>query len=124
MGGPWHKRQPALLEQLRQQLEVRYPDLCVLLKGDLVYLRGGFPIIHEGIELDRFQIEVTIPPTFPSCIPIVRELEGRVPLNNPDWHTYDNGSLCVIVPEEWMINPQCDSIIAFLLSTGIIVGRD
>jgi hypothetical protein len=114
MSGPWHKREPTLLQQLKQELERGYQDLGVLADGDCVYLRGSFPIIHQEIELDRFQIEVKIPQDFPKNIPLVKDLGGRVPLNNPDWHTYDSGFLCVIVPEEWLITPQSGSVVAFL----------
>jgi hypothetical protein len=114
MSEPWHRRQPSLLNDLRQELERRYLDLSILLEDDVVYLRGGFPVVHNGVELDRFQIEVRIPQEFPNDIPIVREVGGRVPIGIPEWHTYDNGSLCIIVPEEWLINPQSGSVVAFL----------
>ncbi|MFA6295081.1 MAG: SEC-C metal-binding domain-containing protein [Candidatus Paceibacterota bacterium] len=110
----WYKKSPSLLEQLRQDLEKKYQDLRILIEKNVVCLRGGFPIIHDGIELDRFQIEVKIPHDFPKSIPVVKELGGRVPLNNPLWHANADGTLCVIVPEEWLINPQSNSISAFL----------
>lgn len=113
MGSPWHKKDPSLLCELREDLERRYPDLLLSVEGDLVRLRGSFPVIDDGAELDRFYIEVTIPAEFPRKIPVVRELAGRVP-RSPDWHTFDAGTLCVIVPEEWLANPDSGSILAFL----------
>lgn len=114
MNRPWHKKHPDRLNLLKQELEKNYPDLNVFSDDDVIQLRGGFPVIHEGIELDRFQIQIIIPPDFPRSIAIVKELEGRVPSKNPDWHAYASGTLCVIVPEEWLINAQSDSLIAFL----------
>jgi len=114
MKQPWHIDQPNLLEQFKRDLAKTYPDLCVIESCGVVIAQGGFPILQDASELDRFQIRMVVPATFPKKIPIVFELGGRVPLNNPDWHTYDGGSLCLIVPEEWLINPQHESLMAFL----------
>jgi hypothetical protein len=110
---PWCKRDPSHVDHLKAELKKKYPDLRVIVQGDLVFLIGSFPILHDGIELDRFQIMVQIAGNFPESIPIVRETGGRVP-NSPDWHTYDKGALCVMVPEEWLANPESGSIMAFL----------
>lgn len=113
MSGLWHKKRPELLKQFKEHLQSKYPDLGVLERGDVVIIQGGFPVMHEGVELDRFQIRVEVPPNFPRRIPSVSELAGRVPRNDPSWHTFDGGSLCLMVPEEWMIRPDCDSLMAF-----------
>jgi hypothetical protein len=114
MNGVWHRRQPDAFAQLNGDLHKKYPDLSAVLAGDFVQIQGGFPVVHEGVEIDRFQIRVVVPPEFPRRVPVVFELGGRVPLQNPEWHTYHNGGLCLIVPEEWLINPQHASLIAFL----------
>jgi len=110
---PWHERDPALLDQLRDELENRYPDLRVVVDAGVIYLEGSFALVHEGAELDRFQVKILIPPDFPDNIPMVCETAGRIPVD-PDWHTYAKGALCVIVPEEWLLNPESKSILAFL----------
>jgi hypothetical protein len=109
----WHERDPSLLNHLRDELENKYPDLRVVIDGGLVYLEGSLPLVHESTELDRFHIRIKIPPEFPESIPKVWETAGRIPLNGR-WHTYDDGSLCVIVPEEWLLNPESKSILAYL----------
>jgi hypothetical protein len=101
------------LQQLRDQLERTYPDLRVTIQGDLVWLEGSFPVVHDGVELDRFQTKVGIPEEFPEKIPVAWETNGRVPIS-ADWHTYDKGALCVIVPEEWLVREESCSILAFL----------
>lgn len=113
MRAPWHKRNPEVLVQLKLELAQKYPDLCLVLENNLVHLKGGFSIVHEGVELDRFQVDIMVPADFPDHIPVVWELGGRVP-RTADWHTYISGSLCVIVPEEWLINPVAGSVMAFL----------
>jgi len=113
MAGPWFRRSPSLLTELRKEIEAKYPDLAVSVRGEVGLLRGSFPILHDGAELDRFQIEVFIPPDFPKRIPMVRETAGRIP-HAPDWHTHEKGTLCVVVPEEWLVNAAAGSILAFL----------
>lgn len=114
MSRPWHRDRPDDFRRFKEDLRTKYPDLSVMEDGDCVLVQGGFPIIHEGEEIDRFQIKISVPREFPKRVPGVRELAGRVPLKNPDWHTYDNGCSCLQVPEEWLINPHHDSLIAFL----------
>jgi len=92
---------------------VRYPDLALSVGDGFGYLQGSFPIIHEGVELDRFQIEIVVPPEFPREIPRVREKLSRI-AHDAHWHTFSRGTLCVIVPEEWLLNVRSQSLIEFL----------
>jgi hypothetical protein len=110
----WQRRRPDDFRRFKEELRTKYPDLLVIEEAGFVLVRGGFPIVHEGSEIDRFQIQMIVSPEFPKAVPCVRELANRVPLKNSDWHTYENGGLCLLVPEEWLINPQHDSLIAFL----------
>jgi hypothetical protein len=113
MRKPWHKSDPSVFDHLKGELSKKYPDLAVIATTDDVRLRGSFPVLHEETELARFQIEILIPSDFPDSIPLVREIAGRVP-HAVDWHTYNKGALCVIVPEEWLLNPKRTSLMAFL----------
>ena len=109
----WHEKEPNVAASLRQELEKRYPDLHLSINGPSGALTGTFPVVFDGTELDRFQIEVRIPAEFPEEIPGVSETAGRIP-RDLDWHTFGDGSLCVIVPEEWLLNPNSNSLIAYL----------
>ena len=82
------------------EIRERYPDLRVVVEDDKLFLRGSFPIIYEGEVLDRYLVEILIPPAFPDILPIVREIGGRIP-QVADRHVYTNGTLCVMVPQEW-----------------------
>ena len=113
MSIPWHQREPNLAAGLRDELEKKYPDLHLSIQGDQGFLQGTFPIIHDGVELDRFHVDIRIPPEFPEEMPVVFETAGRVP-RMVDWHTFVNGNLCVIVPEEWFLNPKSKSLMAYL----------
>src|SRR5688572_28826876 len=113
MSQPWHQVQPNVVSELRAELATRYPDLRLTIEGDVGHLVGSFPIIHDGVELDRFEIRVRIPAEFPRELPTVYEVSGRVP-HDVDWHTFKAGNLCVIVPEEWFLTPNYRSLLAYL----------
>lgn len=102
-----------MLVGLREELRKKYPDLHLTVESDGGFLRGSFPVINDGVELDRFHVEVWIPPEFPKEIPVVYETAGRIP-HTVHWHTFQKGNLCVIVPEEWFLNPNSKSLIAYL----------
>jgi hypothetical protein len=91
---------------LRQELGTSYPDLCVVIDEGLVHVRGSYALVHEGEELDRFQIDITWPVT-ESEAPIFREVGGRIP-RHEDRHVQTDGSACVGVPEEWLLRPKQD----------------
>lgn len=109
----WYLESPNRPEELRSVLAAKYPDLHFTLEGEIGWLRGSFPVVHDGQEIERFQIEVRIPAKFPREIPLARETAHRIPLDR-DWHVFNGGGLCTVVPEEWLLNPKAKSIIAYL----------
>lgn len=109
----WFLESPNRPDELRAALATRYPDLHFTLEGETGWVRGSFPVVHEGQEIDRFQVEVSIPPKFPRELPVARETTHRIPLDR-DWHVFQGGGLCTVVPEEWLLNPQSKSVIAYL----------
>lgn len=113
MSKPWHEVEPNVTSELRVELGKKYPDLRLTIDGEIGHLVGSFPIVHEGVELDRFEIKVRVPAEFPRELPTVYEVGGRIP-HDVDWHTFKAGNLCVIVPEEWFLNQNYRSLIAYL----------
>jgi hypothetical protein len=109
----WHEREPNRLSDLRRALADRYPDLTLSVIEGFGDIHGSFPIIHEGVELDRFQVRIVVPPEFPREIPVVYEKSGRIP-HDANWHTFDRGALCVIVPEDWLLDVRSRSLLEFL----------
>ena len=79
MKRPWHHSNPELLQRVRDEAGVRYPDLGIFIESDTVYLRGSFPIEHEQEVLDRYSIEIELPADWPASAPILRETGGRIP---------------------------------------------
>jgi hypothetical protein len=90
-----------------------YPDLRVREAEDgCIVVRGGFPIMHEDELLDHYSVEIRIPPKFPDEVPIVIELDGRIPATG-DRHAFKAGNLCVEVPEDWLLRRD-RSLLAYL----------
>ncbi|HEY1757850.1 MAG TPA: hypothetical protein VGG72_20945 [Bryobacteraceae bacterium] len=114
MKRPWHERAPKLWAKVKQDLTAAYPELHDMIDNGTAFIRGSFPVKDGADILDRFHIEIEIPGDFPDFIPILREIGGRLPWH-PDRHiNRENGEACPIVPEEWLLQPSHDSILAFL----------
>jgi hypothetical protein len=113
MKRPWHLQNPELLQRTRVELEERYPDLHLSAEINTVYVRGSFPVEHGGEVLDRFQIQVELPAEWPSVTPVLRETGGRIPWSSAR-HVNHDGVACPLVPEEWLLSPNRDSLVTFL----------
>jgi len=74
MSRPWYKLKPILLEQIKSETQSKYPNLNFYIENGLVFIRGSFPIVHEGAVLDRYLIEVLFPNDYPGSLPIVQEV--------------------------------------------------
>jgi hypothetical protein len=90
-----------------------YPELRLVVEHDTVFLRGSFKIEEDGETIDRYLIEIQFPEDYASSPPILREIGGRIPWN-ADRHVDVTGDACPMVPEEWLLQPDCDSIGSFL----------
>lgn len=115
MSQPWHKSNPSLLEKERTEVEAAYPHLHFFVEGEFVVIRGTLPITDEGQVLDRYLIDVQISRDHPKSIPIVRETGGRI-AHFRDLHINpEDGTCCVILPDErWRVWPIGSSLRAFL----------
>jgi hypothetical protein len=113
MKAKWYELNPHLLATVKRDIGGEYPDLCVMIEGGAVFARGSFPVVGGTDILDRFLIEVEFPRDYPASIPILRETGGRIPWHESR-HTNRDGAACPIVPEEWLIRQDRDSILAFL----------
>lgn len=47
---------------------------------------------------DTYQLRIDVPTSFPEDVPIVFEVGGRIPRNDPDAHVNPDGSLCLGAP--------------------------
>ena len=117
MKQPWYKTNPSLFAEIERQVQAEYLNLHFFAEGDIVFVRGSFPLSYQGRILDRYLIEIELPKRDPEDVPIVREIGGRIP------HTMDNhinpgtpkGDICLFVPDErWKVFPKGSSMLDFL----------
>ncbi len=100
-----HKIQAdAKAKLLQEDLNRSFPDLTASSNGPQVYVRGTFPVIHEGKILDRYQIEIVWTESDTEA-PVLSETGGRIPWT-ADRHMSQGGKACLFVPEEWLIRPR------------------
>lgn len=110
----WYEKHPELLRAMEAEVPKQYPDLRVVNECGAVSIRGSFPVMDGRDVLDRFQIEISLPPDFPDSTPVLREIGGKIPWHEDRHVNQSNGEACPIVPEEWLVRPEHDSILAFL----------
>ena len=108
-----HKSRSVRLAALQREIEGKYSDIRVVEENGEIFARGSFPITDDDGVVDRFLIELLVPNDYPDSVPILREIDGRIPWHE-DRHTNRDGVSCPIVPEEWLLRTDRDSIEAFL----------
>jgi len=92
-----------LVEAIQKDLELRYPDMRFVEEGHRAFVRGSFPIVHDGRVLDRYQVEIEFLPDYPHSLPKVREVQGRIP-HILDRHVFPlSGTACLFVEEDWLL---------------------
>jgi hypothetical protein len=84
-------------------------------ENGVVWIRGSFPIMSEGQELDRYVIEMKLLPDYPKSIPLVWEIGGRIP-RTADFHVNPaDGTACILLPDErWRVWPSGSTLLRFL----------
>jgi hypothetical protein len=112
---PWFEHNPAALQHVREVLRTNFPNLHALVDGGRVIIRGSMPIMHEGKELDRYQLKIVLPDDHPHGPVAVYETAKRIPKKADDWHVNPDGSLCLGVPEQvWPSRSKPLDLVAFL----------
>jgi len=116
MRGAWHQRHPELGGQIGADLRARYPNLHLLIGSDgSATVRGTFPVRSPDRRvLDRYQVSIELPADYPRCLPIVREVGGRIPWK-ADFHVNADGVACVLLPDDrWRCFPEGAPFVQFL----------
>ena len=115
MSQPWHKTDPAWLEKMQREVQADYPNLHFYPQGDRVVVRGTLPISHEGTELDRYAVEIILLASYPDALPLVFEVDGRVPWDADHHVNRETGEACLFVPDErWKVAPPTMTFLEFL----------
>jgi hypothetical protein len=100
---PWFEREPEAYEVVRRMLVEKYPTLHARKIDGAVVIKGTLGISHEGVEVDRYSLELKLPPDYPKSLPTVWETAERIP-REMDRHVHpSNGAICLGVAEElWL----------------------
>lgn len=115
MSHAWYRKNPELFEKEKMEVEAAFPQLHFHVANDVVYLRGTYPVIHDGEELDRFSIEIELSKNHPESLPVVRETGGRIPRHADRHVNATDGTACVLLPDEqWRLWPKGSSLRAYL----------
>lgn len=104
-----------LFDKEKREIEAAFPQLHFHVVNDIVFLRGSFPVVHDGKELDRYLIEIELPKSHPESLPIVREIAGRIPRTAARHTNTSDGTACVLLPDErWRLWPKGVDLLAYL----------
>ncbi len=115
MSPPWHRANPALFDKERTEVETAYLNLHFHVVSEVVWVRGTFPIVFNGEELDRYVIEVELARDHPTGIPVVRETGGRIPRTADRHMNPADGTACVLLPDErWRVWSHGSKLLQFL----------
>ncbi len=115
MSQPWHKSDPNLLDKIRMEVRADYLNLHFYPKSDRVIVRGTFPIIDSGEELDRYSIDIVLLADYPDAVPRVWETGGKIPCDADRHINKDGGETCLFIPDErWRVYPPGTTFLEFL----------
>ncbi len=112
----WFETNPHLLQNIKKQLRKYYPTLHVVIDKNKVFMRGGLFITVPKTqkEIDRFGIEIELPDDYPSSVPLIREIENRIP-KIMDRHFLSNGVACLFFrDEQYKFYNKNTSIVEFI----------
>lgn len=122
---PWQRSHSELLRLLQERLGVEFPELYLVERGEVVVVRGTYPLVDGGKVIDRYTIEIALPRTYPRGIPELREVGGRIP-RHQDRHVEQDGRSCIFLPDEFCYrHPEGMDLIDFLNGPvlGFLVGQ-
>lgn len=114
MKSAWYDLDPDVLRDLETRLNSDLPDLGFSRRETNLFIYGTFPVIHEGRILEKYEIEILVPPDREE-IPTVWETGGRIPRHEDNHINPLFGDICLFVPDEiWMHYPPGSDILDFL----------
>lgn len=99
----WHTFRPSLKAEVLGVLSSVYPDLHFRIDGGQALAQGAFPVRDDEGDIDRFAVEVRFLDNFPERLPVVREIGRRIPHSRERHINPEDGTCCLLVPEEWFV---------------------
>lgn len=89
----WWKSNPSFFTKEQEYLVAKYPSLDCLIENNTVYIRGKLQIAN----IAAFDIEIKLPDDYPNSLPEIKELGGKIPIED-DRHINYDGTCCLTVP--------------------------
>ncbi|AEE91056.1 MAG: SEC-C domain-containing protein [Tepidanaerobacter acetatoxydans] len=92
-----------VIENQFKELIKKYPSFILYWEDDIGIVKGelNFKALYNGVVIaDTYTIKIEIPSTYPSNLPMTKEIGGRIPLN---FHRLANDYLCLEVPTKMKI---------------------
>ena len=112
----WFKKDSKLYEEVKKQIGLNYPTLHLVIENNSLFIRGSL-VLDEPVtqrEMDRFSVEIEFPHDYPKGIPLVRELDGRIPKIG-ERHFNINGTACMFFRDARYIHyPKGMTIVEFI----------
>jgi hypothetical protein len=98
-----------MVASIRAALREHQPHLHLLIQlNGRATVFGQFLVLSDnGQEIDRYQVEIQLPPKFPKMLPIVKEVGRRIPVKVERHINSADGTACVLYPEDrWRCFPE------------------
>lgn len=107
-----------LFQEFKKSIEKKYSTLHVETENTIIYIRGSLILESpNNREIDHYIIEIQIPSDYPKTVPIVREIDGRLPKIR-DRHFNPDGTACLFLPDErYKYFSESSTIIDFIEGT-------
>jgi len=97
----WYEKNPELLAKVRKIFSEDLPYFEFKTVKNRIIFMGRLELTEEGKQFDSYFVEISFPNDFPSSLPEVREMGGRLP-KIKDRHVNElNSNLCLFLPEDW-----------------------
>jgi len=101
MAEAWYRKHPEVLDEVRRRVFEIQPNLKFIDTVTGVLFKGTFLIQEGGRLYEEFEVEVGLSSKSAVSIPVVREVGGRIPHMADLHHVNPDGTLCVVLPDEY-----------------------
>lgn len=110
----WYLAKPSALQRTLEEISSAQPRLTAIPTGDEILLRGFYEVRGTAAHAE-FELEIRPCSDSETGMPAVREIGGRIPRDMDLHHVNGDGTLCVMLPEEyWFTYPGGLSLADFL----------
>lgn len=97
----------AFAESIALGLSRSFPTLRITDTKETITINGAFPVLDEGEELDRYELEIEVTSDFPKRLPKIVEIGGRIPRVRDRHVDPKDGAFCVMLPDDfWFQFPK------------------